>query len=234
MMWGLMFSGQGTLHAQMLPWIARNEMIDRLEGELGPDWRADLEMPEKAAQNGRAQRVLTATSCAAWQQLKPLVEPPAIIAGYSVGELAAYGAAEVFDAAEALRLAGARAACMDAAAVGTETGLLAVSGAEPAALEALRGKHGLGCAICIDAGSVVFGGPRAALRQAAREAEQFGWRATVLQVALASHTRWMAGAVEPFARVLDGVPMRAPTCTLFSSSLPRGTKLTTPLMAPVP
>lgn len=221
MSWALVFSGQGTLHSQMLPWLARDQTMQHLEAEFGSDWRAGLDAPGAVANNRRAQGLLTGTGCAAWQQLQALVDPPAIVAGYSVGELPAFTAAGVFDAATACALADARATCMDAAAADTDTGLLAVSGATPDGLAALRTRHGLEVAIRIDAGSVVLGGPRAALHVAATEAESQGWRPTLLNVALASHTRWMAGAPEAFARVLDTVHLHAPACALISNALGR-------------
>jgi [acyl-carrier-protein] S-malonyltransferase len=225
MAWGLMFSGQGMLHGQMLPWLARDATLARVEDEFGEGWRADLDrdlqQPGRTLANRRAQWLLTGTGCAAWQQLKDLLPPPVTVAGYSVGELAAFSAAGVFEPVTALQLADARAACMDAAVAGHDTGLLAVSGAVPDALEAWRLRHDLDCAIRIDPGSAVMGGLRSALSPAAAEAGQQGWRTTPLDVSLASHTRWMSDAIGPFDQVLAAVPMQRPSCALFTNALGR-------------
>ena len=127
--WALLFSGQGLQHPAMLPWLQRDALIAGLEAQLGADWRDRLAQPAEAANNLRAQLLLTATASAAWAQLQPLVEPPAIVAGYSVGELAAFAAAGVFAASTAIELAGQRARCMDQAARGLDAGLLGVTGA---------------------------------------------------------------------------------------------------------
>jgi [acyl-carrier-protein] S-malonyltransferase len=219
--YALVFSGQGQQHAGMLPWLARDETVAALEGELGADWRERLADPAAAADNRRAQLLLTATACAAWAQLKPHLPPPSIVAGYSVGEIAAFAAAGVFDSRAAFSLAAARAACMDAAAAGTATGLLGVTGATPEGLATVCERHGLEVAIRIDPGSAVLGGLRADLQAAGAEGSARGWRCTVLNVSLASHTRWMQGAVDCFAHALAGTTLHAPACPLASNALGR-------------
>ncbi len=219
--WALVFSGQGLQHPGMLTWLQRDDIVASLEGELGADWRDRLALPEQAAHNHRAQVLLTATSCAAWAQLHPRVEPPALIAGYSVGELAAFAAAGVFDARTAVELAGQRADCMDRAAAAAATGLLGVSGAAHGGIDELCARFDLDIAIRIDAGSAVLGGLRPSLQDAAAEAAARGWRCTLLNVQMASHTRWMRPAAESFAHVLAGVNLKAPALPLFSNALGR-------------
>src|SRR5213075_1062835 len=59
----LLFAGQGTQHAAMLPWLeARPEAAATLmliAAELGADWRAQLEAREWAFSNAVAQPLLT-------------------------------------------------------------------------------------------------------------------------------------------------------------------------------
>ena len=216
--WALVFSGQGLQHPGMLSWLGRDERIASLEVELGTDWRDRLADAQDAGHNRRAQVLLTATACAAWAQLRPLLEPPAIVAGYSVGELAAFAAAGVFDAGTAVQLAGQRADCMDQAALAASTGLLGISGAAAGGLDELAARFDLDLAIRIDVGSGVLGGRRSDLRAAAVEAEARGWRCTPLNVAMASHTRWMRPAAESFDQLLAGVALRAPALPLFSNA----------------
>lgn len=216
--WALVFSGQGQQHPDMLRWLQHDALMASAERTLGSDWRSRLAESECAANNQRAQILLTATSLAAWAQLQPLVEPPAIVAGYSVGELAAFAAAGVFDAPVAVALAGLRAQCMDRAAGTTEAGLLGVTGALEGGPEALCARFDLDIAIRIDPGSAVLGGLRASLRDAAAWASAQGWRCTPLNIAIASHTRWMRAAAGSFGAVLAGFECRRPALPLHSNA----------------
>ena len=221
MRYALVFSGQGMQHAGMLPWLARDEAVQAVEATLGADWRERLADPAWAGRNAHAQVLLTGLALAAWHQLAPLLPPPAVVAGYSVGELPAFSAAGVMDAPTALALARERAACMDAAAAAADTGLLAVTGLSPDALAALRARFDLDEAIRNGPDSVVLGGLRAALDEAQPAAEGQGARCTRLHVALASHTRWMRPAADAFKNVLDGVALQRPRVPLLSNALGR-------------
>lgn len=220
--YALVFSGQGTQHPAMLAWTQRDAQIVALERQLGSDWRERLADPAWASENRHAQPLLTGLALAAWAQLVPLLPEPDIVCGDSVGEVAAFAAAGVFDRDTALALAQQRAACMDAAAAAAgPTGLIAIGGASPSALHRLCECFDLDVAIRIDAGNAVLGGPRHALTLAATAAVGQGMRATPLGVALASHTRWMAPAAAAFERVLASLPLRRPARLLVSNALGR-------------
>lgn len=224
--YAIVFSGQGDQHAGMLRWLAHDDRVRAVEREVGVDWRRQLADADGSADNRRAQLLLTGLSLAAWGQLAPQLPPPSIVCGYSVGELAAFAAAGVFDHATALSLAARRAECMDAAAAAAaETGLIGVSGfsgfsdAEPGLLGALCERFDLDVAIRIDAGRVVLGGLRSTLAQAAAVAAGQGLRCTPLNIALASHTRWMKSAASAFEQVLARTPLQQPTLPLASNAL---------------
>ncbi|MBS7781267.1 ACP S-malonyltransferase, partial [Acidovorax sp. CCYZU-2555] len=111
MSFALLFSGQGHQHPGMLPWLADDASVQATRARLGvADWRLALTDPAWAQRNDKAQVLLTGLSLAAWSQIAPLVAQPAAIAGYSVGELAAFSAAGVMDTPAALALAQQRAA----------------------------------------------------------------------------------------------------------------------------
>lgn len=220
--YALVFSGQGGQHPAMLPWLERDAGVRAVEALLGRDWRVRLEDPAWAGNNRNAQVLLIGMAVAAWQQLAVHLPRPAIVAGYSVGELGAFAAAGVYGADAALALAAARAHAMDAAAAGHEgTGLLGVTGATHDALAPWCERFGLALAIRIGPGSAVVGGPRASLDAAAAAAPALGLRCTALNIAMASHTRWMAAATSDFARALADVPMARPSTVLLSGAIGR-------------
>ncbi|HJW12327.1 MAG TPA: acyltransferase domain-containing protein [Albitalea sp.] len=224
MSFAIIFSGQGMQHAAMLPWLADDELVERTRAELGViDWRTHLNDAGWASRNANAQVLLTGLALAAWTQLSRALPPPAAVAGYSVGELASFAAAGVFDAGMAITLAGTRARAMDRCAAATPGGLLAVSGLPPARIERLCDASG--AAVAIDNGShaVVLGGPLAALDAAERAAQAAGAHCTRLKVDVASHTPWMQAAADEFARALSTLPLRSPRVPLFSNAADRVT-----------
>lgn len=221
MAYALLFTGQGAQHAGMLPWLQHDDTVAAIEQHLGTDWRTRLASPAWAGHNAHAQVLLTGLALAAFGQLTAELGPPAAVAGYSVGELAAFAAAGVFDTATALQLAAQRAACMDEAGARCATGLMAVSGHAPEGLQPLCRAFDLEVAIRIGPDSAVLGGPIDALAAAAPVASAQGLQVTPLNVAMASHTRWMRPAAQAFGAVLRGLPLRAPHTPLVSVALGR-------------
>ena len=118
MSYALLFPGQGSQHADMLPWLesepASAAVVLRMAETLGLDWRERLRDPQWRDANRVAQVLLTGASLAAWAALAPRMPgPPAIVAGYSVGEIAAFACAGAFGIEPALMLAAQRARLMD-------------------------------------------------------------------------------------------------------------------------
>jgi len=208
----LLFPGQGAQHAQMLPWLDdephASATLARLCAVVGPDWRARLHDTTWRSENRIAQPLLTAIGIAAWQCLAHRLPAPAMVAGYSVGELAAFASAGVFDAATAITLAIDRALLMSDSVRGSDTGLLAVQGHGARALAEARAD--VAVAIRITGDRMVVGGASSALDVACTEWMAAGLRCTRLPVQLASHTPWMASAATAFALRLSSVPLRAP------------------------
>jgi [acyl-carrier-protein] S-malonyltransferase len=139
---------------------------------------------------------------AAWAALDTARPGRAVIAGYSVGELAAWGCAGAVDGPSTMRLAQRRAALMDAAAP-SDGGLAAVIGLRRPTLEPILARHAVSIAIVDDVDSFVVGGPRAGLDAACQEAAARGAKRTVsLPVAVPSHTPLLRDAAEQFRAVL--------------------------------
>jgi [acyl-carrier-protein] S-malonyltransferase len=195
----LLCPGQGGQHAGMFD-LAR----------LDPGARAFLDgcalpaTPDALFDNRVAQPAIVCATLAMWQALQSRLPVPKLVAGYSIGELAAYGVAGALD--NAVALAEARAALMDAAASGQPQGLAAVSGVDVAQVRNI-----IDVAIVTGADSCIAGGLEAQL--AALPARLPTARVQRLPVGVAAHTALMAGAVAPFAQLLEGAtfaPWRCP------------------------
>jgi [acyl-carrier-protein] S-malonyltransferase len=214
----VLFPGQGTQHPAMLSWLdaAGADAVVPLVNALGGDWRARLADVSWAQRNDVAQPLITGLCIAAWRVLGRQLPAPAVVAGYSVGELAAFHAAGVFSAEVAMALARRRAELMDTSALGVETGLMALADASPELVSRLCSAHALALAIRFSRDRVVVGGERSALAAAAIDAARAGATTTPLGITIASHTAWMAGAVQPFAATLDSVEFDRPRCALIA------------------
>jgi [acyl-carrier-protein] S-malonyltransferase len=216
MSYALLVPGQGSQHPDMLPWLdahpAAQPALHGMAQAIGADWRARLHNPDFLHANAVAQPLVTGTVLAAWAVLQPHLLPPAAVAGYSVGELAAWSCAGMFDTTTALHLATQRAAAMDRAGAGVETGLLSVSG--------LRGDQvaaPLACAIRLGPTHHIFAALRADLEAAEPLLTSAGAQCTLLDVRVASHSAWMAAATVDMAALLHTLPLAAPLCPVATN-----------------
>jgi [acyl-carrier-protein] S-malonyltransferase len=214
----LLFPGQGSQHAGALPWLDRRpeaaDVLQLIAATLGTDWRARLRDAAWATSNEVAQPLVTGLGIAAWQCVADKLPRPAVIAGYSVGELAAFAAAGVFDATAAMALAGVRANAMQRSTAGRPTGLLAVHTMLPQRLEPWRERHRLSLAIRLSGDSCIVGGLASCLDAAQAELVAAGVRCTRLAINVASHTHWMTGAAAEFAQCLSSVRFAVPPVAL--------------------
>ena len=155
--------------------------------------------------NRSAQPLLVAAALTAWEAVRSVLPQPALVAGYSIGELSAYAVAGSLSPPDALALAAARAAAMDGCiASDAPQAMLAVSGL---ALPLLRGMLPAGALfIAIQTGkdSAIVGGLREHAQALRAQAEQRGARVTALPMGVASHTPLMQPAVAPFLAELRG------------------------------
>lgn len=215
----LLFPGQGVQHPAMLSWIdddaAAGPAIAAMAAEIGNDWRERLSDPLWAQGNHVAQCLITGTSLAAWAALVHAGLPaPQMIAGYSVGELAAFSAAGVFDAPSAIALATQRASAMNRAAAGREGGLLSVAGLPISMVEPIAERLALEIAILIGPARCLLGGAVASLDAAAVEFATHGAEVSRLRIGVASHTRQMQAAASSFADTIEPLAWGAPRTLL--------------------
>ena len=144
---------------------------------------------------------------AAWAVLSAKVPRPLVVAGYSVGELAAWGVAGLLDYEEVLHLALQRAAAMDKSTT-QPSGLVAIRGLTRDRLDPICKAHGAYVAIVNAQDQMLVGGTRKALEAVAQDARAAGAeRTTTLPVAVPSHTPLLAEASRRFREALAKVNM---------------------------
>lgn len=142
---------------------------------------------------------------------------PALVAGYSVGELTAHAVAAALAPGDALRLATARAACMDAATP-AEYGMLAVRGLRLDALKPLAADAGAVIAIRNGADHAVLAGPQHGLAQLADAlSARSSAHVVALRITVPAHSRWLAAGVEPLRAALAAAHWHAYRAQVLSA-----------------
>jgi [acyl-carrier-protein] S-malonyltransferase len=212
----ILCSGQGAQGAAMFDLLAdapeAAPVFDRAKAILGgrdPRQLVHQASDQEMHANRLGQILCCTQTMAAWAVIRGKLSGPLIVAGYSVGELGAWGVAGLMDEAEVLRLAIRRAAAMDAATT-EPSGLVAIRGLGRDALDRICGAHGAYVAIINASDQMLVGGTRQALVGVVADAEAAGaTRATQLAVEVASHTPLLAAASEQFRRDLASAHIAA-------------------------
>lgn len=169
-------------------------------GLLGTDPRDFVRnQSSEAIHRNRAGQILcTVQALAAAAALRDVLPGRRILAGYSVGEVAAWGVGGLFGATDTLDLVARRAETMDAATQPGD-GLMFVRGLCRADVDRLCARYGASVAIVNPGDAFVLGGGGAALRAIAGEAKAMhAERIVELPVEVASHTSRLAVASERF------------------------------------
>jgi [acyl-carrier-protein] S-malonyltransferase len=207
----ILCSGQGRQHAGMFSLTGDAPEAGALFAHatrlLGRDPRSWVRFAEQDAlhQDRTAQLLCTLQALSAAAVLADLLPQRRCIAGYSVGEVAAWSIAGLIAEAEALNLVTQRAEAMDAARK-SEEGMLFVRGLSRAAIDELCARREAAIAIVNPGDAWVLGGQRSALDAIAIEAVHLGARRVVpVAVRVASHTYLMADASPVFRGNLAAV-----------------------------
>jgi [acyl-carrier-protein] S-malonyltransferase len=140
-----------------------------------------------------------------------------LVAGHSVGEIAAYAIAGVISADDAVKLAATRGAEMAKACALEPTGMSAVLGGDEAEVLARLEALDLVPANRNAAGQIVAAGSLAALDKLAEDPPEKA-RVRKLATAGAFHTHYMATAAEGYAAAAESVTTAEPTATLLSNA----------------
>ena len=198
----LLCPGQGNQHLHMLD-LARSspagaELLEQLAPQLPPLDDAHL------FANASAQPLIVAATLAMWEALRHEIAPPALIAGYSIGELSAYAVAGAFTPQDAVQLATRRAALMNVCRHShPDQRLLAISGLVLPQIAQIGATYAFSISIETGDDACIAGGPAPALAALQADLAAAGGRSQVLPVEVASHTHYMAEAVAPFADALQ-------------------------------
>src|SRR4051794_29007752 len=144
----------------------------------------------------------------------------AIVAGHSVGEIAAYAIAGVISADDAIKLAATRGSEMAKACALEPTGMSAVLGGDEAEVLGRLEALDLVPANRNATGQIVAAGAISALEKLAEDPPAKA-RVRLLATAGAFHTRYMSSALEGYAAAVSGVAaaeISRPNTTLLSNA----------------
>ncbi len=211
----ILCSGQGNQNRDMFSLVADQREAEpvfaaaatHLDGVDPREFVAKANL-EALFSNHSGQILCCTQALAVWTVTRSALPARVMIMGYSVGELAAWGCAGVFEADRTLALAARRAKLMDAATP-PGAGLAGIVGLSRPAIDALTQRYGVFVAIINGADSFVIGGRSKELDDAvAAAAAQGAVRAHRLRVAVPSHTPLLDAAAEDFEKVLAQEEMR--------------------------
>ena len=174
---------------------------------------------EEITDTAIAQPLIVAATLLAYQELTTrglLADKDVVVAGHSVGEIAAYAIAGVLSADDAVALAATRGAEMAKACANEPTGMSAVLGGDEAAVLARLEQLDLIAANRNAAGQIVAAGRLSALDKLAEDPPEKA-RVRALGVAGAFHTEFMASALDGYAAAAQNVATAEPTAVLLSN-----------------
>jgi [acyl-carrier-protein] S-malonyltransferase len=221
----LLAPGQGSQTEGMLsPWLELPGAADRLSSwstASGLDLArlGTTASTEEITDTAIAQPLIVAATLLAYQELTTrglLADKEVVVAGHSVGEIAAYAIAGVLSADDAVALAATRGAEMAKACANEPTGMSAVLGGDEAAVLARLEQLDLVAANRNAAGQIVAAGRLSALDKLAEDPPEKA-RVRALGVAGAFHTEFMASALDGYAAAAQNVATAEPTAVLLSN-----------------
>jgi [acyl-carrier-protein] S-malonyltransferase len=211
----ILCSGQGPQDSRMFALTgdapAATPLFARAAALLDGRDPRDMAQSDTSAtlhRNRTGQILCTLQALAATAALRDALPRTLLVAGYSVGEVAAWSVGGLIDATATLDLVARRAEAMDAASAPGD-GLLFVRGLPLATMEALCKRRGASIAIVNPNGAYVIGGSGAELDAFADDAKASGAvRVVRIAVNVAAHTPRLAAASIAFRRTLGEAPLR--------------------------
>lgn len=212
----LLFPGQGSQRDGLRELVAaqRPDLLE-LAAELAGD-----DPFEHVADGTRfLQPAIYSASLACWSAAgRPRAN---LLAGHSLGELAALVAGGALDELDGLRLAVTRGRLMqEAAERGPKGGMVAVLGNDRAARR-LAARFDLALANANAPGQTVLSGPEPGLSDAIAAAREEGVRSVRLAISGAFHTQTMRPAVPAYRAMLAATEFRRVNADIYSSTTGR-------------
>lgn len=215
-MLALLCSGQGPQHAGMFrltgKYPAAEPVFAAASVLLGSDPREWVQAAgAEAMRRNRPAQILCVTQALAARRLIETALPDRFLtAGYSVGQVSAWGIAGLLEDEPLLALTARRADLMDLAG-GEHDGLVSVRGLPRDRVEALARLKDVEVAIVNPGDGYILGG-RAEAVEAFRAAalEAGAQRSSVLAVTVASHTSRLAAAVPALRAAIEAAGPKAP------------------------
>ncbi|MGB9251632.1 MAG: ACP S-malonyltransferase [Mycobacterium sp.] len=221
----LLAPGQGSQTEGMLSsWLELPGAADRLTSwstasGLDLSRLGTTASTEEITNTAIAQPLIVAVTLLAYQELTTrglLADNEVVVAGHSVGEIAAYAIAGVISADDAVALAATRGAEMAKACANEPTGMSAVLGGDENEVLARLEQLDLVAANRNAAGQIVAAGRLSALDKLAEDPPEKA-RVRALGVAGAFHTEFMASALDGYAAAVQNVATSEPTAVLLSN-----------------
>jgi [acyl-carrier-protein] S-malonyltransferase len=217
--------GQGSQTPGMLsPWLELDGAEERIAAwshRAGLDLRrlGTTAEADEIVDTSVTQPLVVAAALLAQAELERRYALPAdtIVAGHSVGELAAAAVAGVLTADDAVGLASVRGREMAAACALHPTGMTAILGGERAVVIEKLAEYGVVPANQNGAGQIVAAGDLAALEKLVTDLP-LGVKHRALKVAGAFHTEYMAPAQEALREHAKSVTTADPARTLLSNA----------------
>ncbi|MBW0275541.1 hypothetical protein ATM97_19130 [Nocardia sp. MH4] len=220
---GVVFSGQGAQWAGMAAGLrvypVFAEQFDGIVAQLDPLLAQPVSLSDALADSDRvddtvfAQAGLFAFEVALFRLLESWGVRPDVVAGHSIGEIAAAQVAGVLSLADACALVAARGRLMQALPAG---GAMVAVGAPEAAVVPLL-IDGVSIAAVNGPSSVVLSGLDTAVRAVVEACGENGWRTHRLRVSHAFHSALMEPMLAEFASVVEGLTFASPSLPLVST-----------------
>lgn len=225
-----LFPGQGSQSVGMMNGLSQypevRQTFDEASAALGEDlWKLVMEGPvETLNQTTYTQPAMLAADIATWRvYLGQGGTMPAVMAGHSLGEIAALVAAGALDFADAVKLTRFRAEAMQNAVPEGVGAMAAVLGLDDDAVRAVCAEAAQGEVLepvnLNSPGQVVIAGNKAAVERGMALAKEKGAkRALPLPVSVPSHSSLMKPAAEKFRTYMESVNLRVPSVPVLQNA----------------